>query len=69
MDLIVRVTSPPDPPWLSPLLETPLGLDVWEVKPDHVVAQASEAVARPGTDWSPPDGPLDQSPLPPIPQH
>jgi carboxypeptidase T len=31
---------------LSPLLETALGLDVWEVKPDHVVAQASEAQAE-----------------------
>jgi carboxypeptidase T len=28
---------------LAPLLTAPLGLDVWEVKPDHVVLQASEA--------------------------
>ena len=46
MDLIVRVTSPRPALDLSPLLETALGLDVWEVKPDHVVAQASEAQAE-----------------------
>lgn len=46
MDLIVRVTSPRPALELSPLLETALGLDVWEVKPDHVVAQASEAQAE-----------------------
>src|SRR4029453_16760267 len=28
---------------LAPLLTAPLGVDVWEVKPDHVVLQASEA--------------------------
>jgi carboxypeptidase T len=46
MALIVRVTSPRPTLELSPLLGTALGLDVWEVKPDQVVAQASEAQAE-----------------------
>ena len=40
------MTSPRPALDLSPLLETALGLDVWEVKPDHVVPQASEAQAE-----------------------
>ena len=38
-----RVTSQDPQLMLAPLLTAPLGLDVWEVKPDHVVLQASEA--------------------------
>ena len=41
--LIVRVTSAGGQPPLARILTAPLGLDVWEVKPDFVVLQASEA--------------------------
>jgi len=44
-NLIARVTSSGARAPLSRLLTTPLGLDVWEVKPDHVVLQADEAQA------------------------
>jgi carboxypeptidase T len=43
--LIARVTSTGARAPLARLLTTPLGLDVWEVKPDHVVLQADEAQA------------------------
>jgi carboxypeptidase T len=43
MTVIARVTSQDPQLMLAPLLTAPLGLDVWEVKPDHVVLQASEA--------------------------
>src|SRR5712692_4121647 len=46
MTLILKVTSrDPETP-LSHLLDVPLGLDVWEVKPDHVVLRASDAQAE-----------------------
>src|SRR4051812_30370745 len=43
--LIARVTSRSPRAPLSRLLTAPLGLDVWEVKPDHVVLQAEEVQA------------------------
>jgi carboxypeptidase T len=43
--LIARVTSTGERAPLANLLTLPLGLDVWEVKPDHVVLQADEAQA------------------------
>jgi len=43
MTVIARVTSQDPRVMLVQLLTAPLGLDVWEVKPDHVVLQASEA--------------------------
>ena len=43
MTVIARVTSQDPQLMLVPLLDAPLGLDVWEVKPDHVVLQATEA--------------------------
>ena len=43
--LIVRVTSPSGRAPLARLLTAPLGLDVWEVKPDFLVLQAEEAQA------------------------
>jgi carboxypeptidase T len=43
--LIVRVTSPSGRAPLARLLTAPLGLDVWEVKPDFVVLQAEEGQA------------------------
>lgn len=46
MDLIVRVTSSDPSTPLARLLETPLGLDIWEVKPDHLVLSAAEAQAE-----------------------
>jgi carboxypeptidase T len=43
LTVIVKVT-PEDPSVaLAQLVTAPLGLDVWEVKPDHVVLQATEA--------------------------
>jgi carboxypeptidase T len=46
MDLIVRVTSPNPQTPLSDVLQTPLGVDVWEAKPDYLVLSASEAQAE-----------------------
>jgi carboxypeptidase T len=46
MDLILRVTSPDPNLPLAQLLHLPLGLDVWEVKPDYVVLRAAEAPAE-----------------------
>jgi carboxypeptidase T len=43
MDLIARITSPGLQTPLSDLLKLPLGLDVWEVKSDHLVLRATEA--------------------------
>ena len=43
--LIVRVTSTGGRAPLARLLTAPLGLDVWEVKPDFVVLQAEESQA------------------------
>ncbi len=43
--LIARVTSTSARAPLARLLTAPLGLDVWEVKPDHLVLQADEAQA------------------------
>jgi carboxypeptidase T len=43
MELIVKVTSPGLHLPLSDLLRLPLGLDVWEVKPDHLILRAAEA--------------------------
>jgi carboxypeptidase T len=43
--LIARVTSSSPRAPLTRLLTTPLGLDVWEVKPDHLVLQAEEVQA------------------------
>jgi carboxypeptidase T len=43
MTVIARVTSQDPHTMLGPLLDAPLGLDVWEVKPAYVVLQASEA--------------------------
>ena len=52
MELIVKVTSPGLRAPLVDLLRLPLGLDVWEVKPDHLILRAGEAqvdrVARMG---------------------
>jgi carboxypeptidase T len=46
-DVIVRVTPSSGRVALTDLIAAPLGLDVWEVKPDHLVVQAEEAqVAR-----------------------
>jgi carboxypeptidase T len=46
MELIVRVTSSSPRAPLSRLLTLPLGLDVWQVKPDHVVLRAATAQAE-----------------------
>src|SRR3954471_10825450 len=43
--LIARVTSSNPRAPLTRLLTAPLGLDVWEVKPDHLVLQAGEVEA------------------------
>jgi carboxypeptidase T len=43
--LIARVTSTSARATLAQLLTAPLGLDVWEVRPEHVVLQADEAQA------------------------
>ncbi|MDQ5853558.1 MAG: M14 family metallopeptidase [Chloroflexota bacterium] len=46
MDLILRVTAPDPTVPLAQLLQVPIGLDVWEVKPDYVVLRAAEAQAE-----------------------
>jgi carboxypeptidase T len=43
--LIARVTPGGGRAPLARLLTTPLGLDIWEVRPDHLVVQADEAQA------------------------
>jgi carboxypeptidase T len=42
MELIVKVTSTGLRTPLADLLRLPLGLDVWEVKPDHLILRAAE---------------------------
>ena len=43
MNLIAKVTSPgPEKP-LGEVLRVPLGIDVWEVKPDHLILRGTEA--------------------------
>ena len=42
MELIVKVTSPGLRMPLADLLRLPLGLDVWEAKPDHLILRAAE---------------------------
>jgi carboxypeptidase T len=46
MSVIAKVTATSSRASLSQLLRAPLGLDVWEVKDDHLVLQASEAQAE-----------------------
>jgi carboxypeptidase T len=46
MKLILKVTSTNPRVRLAQLLQLPLGLDVWEVKADHVVLRAAEAQAE-----------------------
>jgi carboxypeptidase T len=46
MDLILTVRSDDPQAPLTELLRAPLGLDVWEVKPDYLVLSASEAQAE-----------------------
>jgi carboxypeptidase T len=46
MDLILRVTSTNPRVPLSRLLTLPLGLDIWQAKPDYVVLRASAAQAE-----------------------
>lgn len=46
MSVIAKVTSTSPRAPLSQLLVAPLGLDVWEVKADHLVLQATEAQAE-----------------------
>jgi carboxypeptidase T len=43
VNLIVKVSSETPRASLLQLLHVPLGLDVWEVKPDHLVVRATEA--------------------------
>lgn len=42
MELIVKVTARDARTPLADLLRLPLGLDVWEVKPDHLILRAAE---------------------------
>lgn len=42
MNLIVRVTSADPRVPLAQVLRVPLGLDVWEVKPNHLLVRANE---------------------------
>ncbi|HEU0090265.1 MAG TPA: M14 family metallopeptidase [Pseudonocardiaceae bacterium] len=46
MSVIAKVTSTSPRAPLAQLLTSPLGLDVWEVKADHLVLQATEAQAE-----------------------
>ncbi len=46
MNLILRVTAPDARTPLADLLHMPLGLDIWEVKPDYMVLRAAEAQAE-----------------------
>src|ERR687893_860977 len=46
MSVIAKVTSPSPRAPLSQLLTAPLGLDVWEVRADRLVLQATEAQAE-----------------------
>lgn len=46
MNLILKLTSTNPRVPLSQMLHLPLGLDVWEVKPDYVMLRAAEAQAE-----------------------
>jgi carboxypeptidase T len=46
MDLILRITSTDLRAPLADLLQLPLGLDVWEVKPDYVILRTADAQAE-----------------------
>ena len=46
MDLILKVSSHNPRAPLTAVLQIPMGLDVWETKPDHLVLSASEAQAE-----------------------
>lgn len=43
MDLIAKITSPGPQTPLANVLRAPLGVDVWEVKPDYLILRAAEA--------------------------
>ena len=43
MNLIARITSPGLQKQLADVLRVPLGIDVWEVKPDHLILRGTEA--------------------------
>jgi carboxypeptidase T len=43
MNLIVKVSPKDERTSLSYILSVPLGVDIWEVKPDHLVLRGSEA--------------------------
>src|SRR4051812_20209358 len=43
MEIIAKITSPGVQKPLVALLRVPLGLDVWEAKPDHLILRAAEA--------------------------
>jgi carboxypeptidase T len=43
VNLIARVTSPGPQKPLGDVLRVPLGIDVWEVKPDHLILRGTEA--------------------------
>jgi carboxypeptidase T len=43
MNLIAKVTSSGPQKPLGDILRTPLGIDVWEVKPDHLILRGTEA--------------------------
>src|SRR2546426_8832912 len=45
MKLILKITSTKPGAPLSDVLRLPIGLDIWEAKPDYVVLRASEAQA------------------------
>ena len=51
MELIVKVTSPGLRTPLADLLRLPLGLDVWEVKPDHLILRAAEPRSTVSPAW------------------
>jgi carboxypeptidase T len=42
MELIARITSPAPQAALADVLRVPLGIDVWEVKPDYLIVRAAE---------------------------
>lgn len=46
MDLVLKVTTTTPRAPLSQLRDLPLGLDIWEVKADHLVLSAAEAQAE-----------------------
>lgn len=43
MSLIAKVTSSGPQKPLGDVLRVPLGIDVWEVKPDHLILRGTEA--------------------------